>query len=57
MYVRDTLKGSTFKITKVKLVKNTETDYEVKVLVESEVDNSSSEVDSNYAHNNFKAVN
>ena len=57
MYVRDTLKGATFKITKVKLFKNSETDYEVKVHKESEIDQSAVEVDSNYAYNNFKAIN
>ena len=55
-YVRDTLKGITLKVLKVRLAKISEDDYEVKLLVISEVDNRSYEADSKYAHQNFKRV-
>lgn len=55
-YLRDTLQGLTYKLIKVRLIKNSETDYEVKLLVESEIDSVTSEIDSNYAHTNFKPI-
>lgn len=55
-YVRDTLRGRTLKVVKVKLVKNTESDYEVRIFVESELDQKISEIDSAYAHANFKVI-
>jgi len=56
-YVNDILKGLNYKIIKVKLVKNTESDYVVIISVQSDLDNSIKEIDSVYADHNFKVIN
>ncbi|MCK5821056.1 MAG: hypothetical protein KAH17_04185 [Bacteroidales bacterium] len=56
-YVKDTLSGLLFKIVKVKMVKISESDYAVKIHVESDLDKHMKEIDSVYATNNFKEIN
>lgn len=53
-YVIDTLKAKNYKILKVKLVKLSEDNYEVKVYVKSDLDIQITEIDSTYANQNFK---
>ena len=55
-YIQDTFKGSIYKILKVKLIKKDEADYKVNLFVESDMDQKVSEIDSIYAHTNFKTV-
>lgn len=55
-YLRDTMKGTTIKIIKVTMNKLSESDFEVKIMVESEIDQSTMEIDSNYAHSYFKTL-
>ncbi|MEA1878485.1 MAG: hypothetical protein U9N86_16710 [Bacteroidota bacterium] len=55
-YVRDMLTGLNYKIAKVKLIKISESDYKVKILVESDLEKHTKEIDSVYANNNFKEI-
>ena len=55
-YLRDTFKGTVYKIVKVKLVKKDESDYKVILFAKSDIDNVTYEIDSIYAHANFKPV-
>lgn len=55
-YVRDTLTGLNYKIVKVKLVKIDESDYLVKIFVESDLEKHVKEFDSVYANQNFKEI-
>ena len=55
-YLRDTFKGGIYKINKVKLVKQGESDYKVILFAKSDIDNKMHEIDSIYAHANFKPI-
>ncbi len=55
-YLRDTFRGVVYKIMKVKLIKNDDSDYKVILFAKSDIDNKTHEIDSIYAHANFKPV-
>jgi hypothetical protein len=55
-YVRDNFNGVVYKVDKVKLIKINESDYKVTLYVKSDLDNKTHEIDSIYAHANFKPV-
>ncbi len=56
-FVKDTMKGMTLQIIKVKLIKGSNDDYNVIITVKSELDNSTYTVDSGYAQQHFKEIN
>ena len=55
-YLRDTFKGSIYKIVKVKLIKIDDSNYKVVLFAKSDIDNETHEIDSIYAHANFKPI-
>lgn len=56
-YVTDTLKGQNYQIVKVRLVKLLDSEYSVKIMVRSDLNNEVKEIDSTYANQNFKETN
>ena len=55
-YLRDSFKGIVYKIVKVKLIKNNDSDYQVILFAKSDITNEMHEINSIYAHANFKPV-
>ncbi len=55
-FVQDTMKGAAIQILKVKLIRESEHEYTVKITVKSEIGDQVFEVDSIYATQHFKEI-
>jgi len=56
LFVLDSMNGVTLQILKIKQIKVSDDDYEVKITVKSELDSSVYDIDSEYANNYIKEI-
>ena len=56
LFVRDSMNGATLQVLKVKQIKLSDDDYSVLITVQSELDNSIYDINSDYASNFIKEI-